>query len=703
MIEYDYLIERDEGNEVKEFRPDKIPKKMENICYIEGPNSTGKSTLLNIIALGLYGLKNNRLHPALQDKLKSLVGSNHQKLKFTIKIKNKNGSLEIVSEKLDLNKPEIVVKEISSKGERKLSKEMFERDYNLIYDIPHDPTQRLNHLIDDIKDAQIRYGNSIGRLKETVRRILAEIDSSRNPKRISQLETEYNNKENELSICNKTVEKQEQQINIIEDYTYFRFYNEYKLKLSQIQGKIENLRKNAIKTEKKTHHQNSEYYTNLEIARRTIEEMQSIYNKVSDLLNISLTKDKHYLNIWQKINLKKALEELQFDENLEECILHFKRVLREQEDELKEDESSKEADFFNALIEVLENYKRFNLTIPGMEKSISEFIHDLKVAAEKHETIIKKIKNIEETDAELAKLKREMDKLNTSVFPDMIRLKPLLGTKMSDYITENAEQEINSLNNQLSEFQNKYEYYENLYSGKGKPNEKEIMLKGGKKIRDYTSYTEEQLKDKIKELRNSINDETANKRTLEHSKISISTELERLKDKKPHRFQNQVEALNELLSKLNLLEKKFKMDYDQYIKNIIDKDLPKNITKEQEKYNDVVFQFLAKKIGRFIHGNKDFRAVKVDLVDRIIYTEDKKKIHLEDMGTGQSQSAYLKGLLNTSDKRKIIAMFDEVAMMDTKSLEPIYKGFKELYEEGKLLVGIVVQRGEEVNVISKIK
>ena len=69
------------------------------------------------------------------------------------------------------------------------------------------------------------------------------------------------------------------------------------------------------------------------------------------------------------------------------------------------------------------------------------------------------------------------------------------------------------------------------------------------------------------------------------------------------------------------------------------------------------------------------------------------------MGTGQSQSAYLTGLLNTKDdRRKIIALFDEVAMMDSVSLESIYKKFRELYESDRLIAGIVVQKSDSVRI-----
>ncbi len=72
------------------------------------------------------------------------------------------------------------------------------------------------------------------------------------------------------------------------------------------------------------------------------------------------------------------------------------------------------------------------------------------------------------------------------------------------------------------------------------------------------------------------------------------------------------------------------------------------------------------------------------------------------MGTGQGQSAYLLGLLNTNDNRKIIALFDEVAMMDFFSLEPIYKKFKDLYDADRLLVGIVVKMADEIKITEKM-
>lgn len=63
MITYDYTLERDLGNGKKQiFVPDKIPREFPNLVSIEGPNSSGKSTLLNIIALSMYGNKSKKIN-----------------------------------------------------------------------------------------------------------------------------------------------------------------------------------------------------------------------------------------------------------------------------------------------------------------------------------------------------------------------------------------------------------------------------------------------------------------------------------------------------------------------------------------------------------------------------------------------------------------------------------------------------------------
>jgi exonuclease SbcC len=49
------------------------------------------------------------------------------------------------------------------------------------------------------------------------------------------------------------------------------------------------------------------------------------------------------------------------------------------------------------------------------------------------------------------------------------------------------------------------------------------------------------------------------------------------------------------------------------------------------------------------------------------------------------------------ENKTIIALFDEVAMMDSKTMKPIIEKLKDLYKNKKLLCGIIVQKADSVN------
>ena len=154
MIEFDYRIERieDDKGGIAIYTPDKIPNKLYGLTYIEGPNSIGKSTLLDIIALGFYGLKNSAILDPLKEKMNNLLNSEHQKLLFKVNLTNREGIVNLISEKRSLTHKDIEVYELSNDGRKiHLSSESFERKYKLIYDIPNNPTKRLSYLINEIK------------------------------------------------------------------------------------------------------------------------------------------------------------------------------------------------------------------------------------------------------------------------------------------------------------------------------------------------------------------------------------------------------------------------------------------------------------------------------------------------------------------------------------------------------------------------
>jgi len=115
-------------------------------------------------------------------------------------------------------------------------------------------------------------------------------------------------------------------------------------------------------------------------------------------------------------------------------------------------------------------------------------------------------------------------------------------------------------------------------------------------------------------------------------------------------------------------------------------------------YSVALGHYLASRIRRIRHIDAEYDVAMVDVIHRIVESPEGVRIHFDDMGTGQGQSAYLQSLLSHEDRRKMIVLIDEVAMMDARSSKPIYDRLKELEASGRLLLGLVVQKAEEPSV-----
>jgi exonuclease SbcC len=225
-----------------------------------------------------------------------------------------------------------------------------------------------------------------------------------------------------------------------------------------------------------------------------------------------------------------------------------------------------------------------------------------------------------------------------------------------------------------------------------------------KELEPFFSLDEKQTQNKIEEIRKEIknmNSQIIAKSTLVEQ---YKKELKNFEKQKKHVYEDKLDALDVLLKRVEILSQKLSRDYPKLLKNINDKKIIQNDF--ERLYYDEVSKYLGSRIGVFRHIDKTYEAKKIDLRSGIIYTCNDDKIYLSDMGTGQSQSAYLLGLLNIKDdKRKIIALFDEVAMMDDVSMKPIIDKMKNLYNDKKLLIGVIVQmrRGPEVKTTSLLE
>lgn len=700
MIKYDYEIlrfEKEKGKKVK-YIPDNIPKELPSIVYIEGPNSSGKSTILNIISLGFFGEKNHGIYPALREKIKELLNTEHQDLIFKISLTNRDGSVNLIAEKKNLKSKQIDVYEIKE-GQTKpdyLDSKRFNLNYRLIYDIPHEPTKRLQSLTNEIRQQFNEYGNKIIELRSFIHKIEEQIEANDNLDNYKKRAQELLKQKKEL---NGTIPDLKDDLKILEKTVYNQFYHKYKMKHEELKKELDSLEQGIVKKSKKISKNKSKLTSVIQGLRIHILALNKIQVEITSLLKIILKKeDKYLIEIWEEIDFHSTIQNEKFPDNVDFCLNKFIPILIEEENKVESDNTFQEVKMYGELVQLLENYKSLNIKIPGIDQSISDFISNLNQIIRTKQNIINKFKNVKDAKSKLEEIKLEIVKLEEKFVSKLSELK--------DQIEEDTEErkekikeyqhseELKELRIEYGRIEKIYTDYDKKYKAVGSPTGKDIGEIGKGRLKDFASYTEQQLLDYIK-LENKriagINKEVNKLDT--HIEIA-QNEIDKLKGIKRSKYYNSKNEIKELSIIVNDLEKQIKKDYDGYLRDIENKT-KKKYSAKQKKYNKAIFNYLGRLLDKVTHENKNYIVESIDLIKNIIYTKEGTEIWLSDMGTGQSQSAYLKSLLSKSDDKMIIALFDEISSMDKKSLKPIKEKMKELYEEGRLLAGILVQKSDE--------
>lgn len=703
MIKFDYLLMRDEADEVKRFKPDKIPTTLPNLVYIEAPNSSGKSTLLNILALGFHGLKRSNLNDALKNRMKALVDSSHQKLTFRIQVTNEGGSLELTSAR-DAPDGEIIVRETFNGKTTLLTPEAFHRKYNLIYDVPDNPTERLNQLVFEIRDIQKMYGNRLGAFRNHVLDVINQVQRGRDPKRLEDLNDRIAVGTSKLSKLNHDLEVDESFLENLEKFYYARMLERKGSDLVDFDRQIEQLEAKIKKGVGKIKRMNRRYQTELEKTRSFLNDMKERQKQIASLIEPYLPKEeRHHLDIWSRIDIDRGLEDYELTNTLDSEILALQRVLMKQYNPDQDKKHLTEAKVYSELIDFLNSYRNSDVTLPG-DKTIDEFIAQLEETNKQYRDLKIKAENFNKVNKLLSD-QREDRRAANKMLAALHKLKKESSLGDDDVIDEEDDKELERLKQKRDDIEQAVSIYihECAKRDVSIDNVREILddLKSIEVLTPYMVYDDVQLGDAINEKRSDVVALQANIRTMSDTVRLNRRELNRLEKLEPHKYQDRLHDLDALIKMIMPLEQKLSKEYDAKIRSIIEKTVEKNT--QNDEYYEEVAKYLGRRVGYVRHLDRSFRVNKVDLIEGTISTTSGKNIRLTDMGTGQSQSAYLTGLLNTDDRRRIIAIFDEVAMMDTISLEPIYNKLRELYEQDRLLAGIVVQKGETTKIISKME
>ena len=701
MIKYDYTVKRDEGDEIKEYKPNLIPKQLSDLVYIQGPNSSGKSTLLNLIALGFFAekLKDDELNPALREKIEELRNSKHQELVFEIEIQNESIGTTIKSIKGDFKNKDFKVVEVVNGKEKPISSTEFMKEYKLIYDIPTDPIRRLPELLKELKNSQESVENNIVRLRRKIDDAIKGIKEGKNPDLLKELEElikSLNKKQEKLT---DKIESEEKWIKWFKELHYLKHFLHYNNLLKQIVDQIEEAEKSKTSTEKKEQRLSKKAGELISRIKLRVSRGVDLYEDITTLLELIAPKDlKHRLNIWKTLNCANEIKEPNVHNDLKEEVRFFLNFFKNVQFEDK-DATFSEARFLIDLYTLLKDFRHTDISVPGTGKNIDEFIEILEQEIQNKEGSIYENENINTCIKNLDEL---LSILNDSV-GDSGELESLKEQHTEALFWVNEETEsglIEQLKEKRQTAENKLNFYikelGQININLSEADKKFKYLQVEVKYELYKSYTENQLSDRINNSESELVSKKEEQKKLKRELEIAIGDKKRIEKKKPHKYQEYLIQLESIRKGVLQLESKFSNDFYDHIKKIMSKEVDAaKLSKEQKIYAEKVSEFLAAKVRFIKHIDDNYEIKKMDIVGKEIITTSGKRIRFTDLGTGQGQAAYLQGLISMNENRKIIALFDEVAMMDSKTLQPIFNKLQELYNRKKLLLGIIVQRRDD--------
>lgn len=703
MIEFDYILKRNEGSRIRTFKPKSISSPIPNLVSIEGPNGFGKSFLLHLLALGFFGLKKKpSLHPSLKHKIQDLLDDSYHKLSFKFKIKAKiNGNnIEFISEKKENSSEVILRRKIEGKKEEPLSYETFESEYNLIYDIPNDPSERIKELVFEIEAIQHTTTEKTIEFHNFIDNNIREIQGSGKSK-LKEYKKELSNLRKDEERLEEEQDDLKNTYSTLKETSSFNFFQDYQSKKTIAEEEL-NLINKTKKTKENTYKRKKEDSdTNHKILTEEFTNLTIILSNIKNLAEAILDKKNDNLKkAWNKIDLQSIRRNLKFDPYIDVVVVNTRDSLNKLLEIENKDENNRLIELVSNLVPLLEKYSDCTINIPGLDIKIPALLTKLQTIINNNEAFLKRKHNIEEMSNLVDKFFNIMNSLN-ELFPKIETLNMSLKDGAKEYYDELVKKEHkDSLNEQIEEFRNLEKLYYDMWTNLGQKQIKYLVKMGEGILKKYAGFTEDQIKYELSRLNNSIK-ETEDKSKLNEKNIfALIKEIKRIESEEPNKYHDKLDSLIKIESVVANLRTKFQKDFKIYAEEIKNKENTSydGFSPDKKNYFQSVFKFLGSKVSFILYEDKEYKISSIDYIKGMIFCDDGTNIKLISLSTGQNQSAYLFAKLNVSDDRPLIVLFDEVAMMDAKKKKPILDKLKDLNKKGKLIAGIFVNAGPKIKI-----
>jgi len=699
MIKLNYQLVRNENDGKITYTPQDYPSEFDNLVSIKGPNGSGKSAILHIIALALYGntLSSEEIDSGLKRRIDNLLDLDHNKLTFDLEITSPDNSLTIISRKSDPNTRDIDVYVIKDGESSIYPKDRFNREFRLLYTIPNNPTAQLPQLLNEIRVSQTELGSRIMQFRHYLQDQIRNLESSRDEASLEIARRECDQTREIKTKTGNDLFSLEEKNKKYETYFAVRIYLECTKRLvsineqiSQIDGEISNLERGAgrrTRAEKVTDRRYNEILDSIENDKDNILPIVVRYSFPGVRARLENIRDASVLNEIKRPHLQRTIRDNieRFIEDLKSLADSERTVNARQLDAL---------DLYSALLDVLKNTRFYRLTIPGTDGDVVSLIRQIETARNnildvkdriaKYDDDIKVLQSFKTTLEEAITLQGQIREQNADADnpPEAIRL-------------QNLQQKRSQLNSQFRTINEKRENaktrLQNLKEDPSRAPLLEPILRNDPQVSTFSILSETEQDAEIRQNKSEITKLRFRFDQLSKLYRLQNEEIERLErqDVDPNRiYLPNIRAIDNVLAPLETM---FRSNLPRSLNNIEGRTVTSDL---DTRFSKIIGSFYAKKMKTVLYGENEYKVSIVDVVNEIITTTTGKQIKFDELSTGQSQSSYLTTRLGMTDTKKVIALFDEVAMMDNRSLEPVISLLKSNYQAGELLASIIVQRAD---------
>lgn len=636
-----------------------------NLVQIYGPNGTGKTTLLNILALSFGYFENEeelRNKPKLKETLKEL--KENETLEYYFKItQSNNNTFDLIIEK-KANESQTIILNNQYK-----TMDFIRQTFEVLYLTEDNPEKIINITTE--------------KLTSNFQSLLDKLNSFEN------FVFDINYKIREYEIINQEITKFEDDINKKKETL-----KKLKSSLSEIEEKLRKINRKRELDEKLRILEQSE-----EI-EKNFKKYENQYLKLSSQTNDKKIEDKINHNIYQQ---KKLREELENIKNEIETILDELKLLNinldrsklysgdtEEINALLNKYYSKINDvsyiqsriaFASSLISFLGNYPP-SLHLPVIEKTNQDLISELDSFVNKHKNldpspIIQKLGSILALSNEYFGCEAKLEKLRK----DQKEL-------------ENTNKDAQKLSAIKIQYEEALELYSTLNKIK-KESTKESLLEEYASLRVVKIEEENELSEKKQQKKNEVG---LLDQSIKNKEYILNLKKEQ-RGLKPQFFDDK-EKIKELSTLIANIKKKleFWKSISQNPSKVKSELKDVNDQQEFDRFRDAVGLFFAESFEPLPFDQRYHEVKFFDIDKKIFITKEDRCIKMSDLSQAQTKTTSLNsGLAQIKPYKKAIVLIDEVADLDKNNLDHVKSTLKKKFLDGSVFLAVLVRPPLEKN------